>query len=72
MSMASAHVGGETGFSLWAGMVQVPLLAVYRKWDDKSYVDWRPLSLGKPVVWCPLSSSPMEAAAKAVAFFGSV
>jgi hypothetical protein len=67
--MANGHVGGETGFSLWAGIFSVPLLACYRKWEAGKHVDWRPAEFHKPVHWCPLDTSPADAVARAMTLF---
>jgi len=63
ISMAQAHVGGETGTSLWAPILNTPVVAVYKAWDEyvKGWTDTRPLSFGKPVIRFPLNSNPGDA-----------
>jgi hypothetical protein len=60
ISMAQAHVGGETGTSLWAPIFGTPIVAVYKAWDEyvKGWTDTRPMSFGSPVIRCPLNSAP--------------
>lgn len=53
ISNAVVHVGGATGTTLWAPILGVPVVAVYRGWSGGFY-ETRPLSFGKPVVYSPL------------------
>jgi hypothetical protein len=57
VSQASVHIGGMTGFTIWAPIFKVPTVAVYRKWyelEENGSIDERPFSFGALVVWSPL------------------
>lgn len=55
MRRAAWHVGGETGLTLWAPMLNVPTAALYRTWQRRAdHLETRPMTFGKPVVWVPL------------------
>jgi hypothetical protein len=68
ISKARAHLGGETGTTLWAPILGVPTLALYRQWGiyrctPFGVLDVRPNSFGRPVVWGRLGG-PVEEIAK--------
>ncbi len=57
---AAVYIGGETGLTLWAGLMRTPVVACYRYWDPTWYknarrgLDTRPISAGATVQWvCP-------------------
>lgn len=60
VSRATAHVGGETGVTIWAPIFKVPTLALYKKWRgwEKNYLDVRPISFGAPVMPAALCVAP--------------
>lgn len=61
ISLAKEHIGGETGTTLWAPMLGVPTLALYRNWfSSGSHMDVCPISFGNPVVWGRLGSDVRE------------
>jgi len=71
MSLAKAHIGGETGTTLWAPIFGVPTLALYRCWFlPGARLDVCPISFGKPVVWGRLGSDAREIEEKAVVLAG--
>lgn len=58
---ASAHIGGETGLSLWASMFNVPTVAVYSYWHPTSGhfpMDCRPIPFKAPVEHALLGGRP--------------
>lgn len=63
VSQASVHVGGMTGFTIWAPVFRIPTVAVYRRWHElaaNGSIDERPFSFGEPVVWAPLEGDTDE------------
>jgi len=60
ISKAAAHVGGETGTTIWAPIFKIPTVAVYQQWDswETKHLDVRPISFGAPVVHAQLSGDP--------------
>ena len=71
VSKATVHVGGETGFTIWAPIFQVPTLAVYRKWKgwETDQLDVRPISFGAPVVHAQLLGDPAEVVRRGMALW---
>ena len=60
ISMATAHVGGETGTTLWAPIFNIPTAAAYLHWGDTGGhfpMDCRPMQFEKPVRHIPLNGS---------------
>jgi hypothetical protein len=60
MSLSSAHLGGETGLTLWSAMFKRPTLAAYSYWSSTMGhfpMDCRPISLGAPVEHVPLGGN---------------
>ena len=61
---AATHVGGETGTSLWAPVLQTPTVALYRHWGHQrgksTPTDTRPMSFGKPVVFSKLGGDATQ------------
>jgi hypothetical protein len=51
IKQATVFVGGETGLTIWAPIVQTATVAAYAKWDEwnNHRLDVRPVSFGKPV-----------------------
>lgn len=67
ISMAQAHVGGETGTTIWAPIFGVPTLALYHRWGIHNrttfgVIDVRPNSFGRPVIWGRLGGAVEEIA----------
>lgn len=54
---AAVYIGGETGMTLWAGLMRVPTVAVYAYWDKgwwkntRRGLDTRPIGTGQPIAW---------------------
>jgi hypothetical protein len=66
ISMAAVHVGGETGTTLWAPILNIPTAAVYIHWGDTGGhfpMDCRPMQFEKPVRHIPLNGSSATGAA---------
>jgi hypothetical protein len=62
VSKATAHVGGETGVTIWAPIFKIPTVAVYRQWEgwEREHLDVRPISFGAPVAHAQLLGEPAE------------
>jgi ADP-heptose:LPS heptosyltransferase len=61
ISMAEAHIGGETGTTLWAPIFNIPTLGVYTHWGDTGGhfpMDCRPMPFEKQVRHLPLNGNP--------------
>jgi ADP-heptose:LPS heptosyltransferase len=61
ISMAEAHIGGETGTTLWAPIFNVPTIGVYLHWGDTGGhfpMDCRPMPFGSQVRHMSLNGSP--------------
>jgi hypothetical protein len=75
-SLGRCHVGGTTGLTLWASIVQAPVVAAYRHWDrawDKDAargMDVRPGCFGAALTRVSLEC-PVDEAADAVRQIGS-
>lgn len=52
---AHVHIGGETGLTLWAAILGVPIAAVYKFWGIMNRMDYRPIPFGAPIEPCKLS-----------------
>lgn len=68
MSMSTAHLGGETGLTLWSAMFRRPTLAAYSYWSPTSGhfpMDCRPIPMGAPVEHVPLGGNIKYALEKA-------
>lgn len=63
---ATLHVGGATGTTIWAPILHVPTVAVYKTWASTGTTDVRPISFGKPVIFSPLSDSPASTAERII------
>jgi hypothetical protein len=78
MSKSAGHFGGETGLTLWAGVLQLPLAAAYRYWEPPwpknaaRGMDTRPAGAGAPVVCVPLGCDPQAAADSLLSTIGKV
>jgi hypothetical protein len=53
---SKAHIGGETGLTLWAAILGVPIMAVYKFWGIMNRMDYRPIPFGAPIEPCKLSA----------------
>jgi hypothetical protein len=64
LSCARMHVGGDTGFTHWAAVFGVPIVACYAHWhaNDHGNTDYRPVPFKAPVVFAQLKGAPEEAA----------
>jgi hypothetical protein len=66
---ATLHVGGATGTTIWAPILKVPTVAVYKSWGSTGITDVRPISFGKPVIFSPLSDSPASTAERIISAY---
>ena len=66
---ATLHVGGATGTTIWAPILKVPTVAAYVSWSSTASTDVRPISFGRPVIFSPLSDSPVGTAERIIATF---
>jgi hypothetical protein len=66
---ATMHVGGATGTTIWATILRVPTVAVYKTWTSTGMTDVRPISFGKPVLFSPLSDSPASTAERIISAY---
>lgn len=57
ISKACVHIGGETGLTLWAPILGIPTVAVYKFWGSMNHMDSRPIPFGSPVEYCQLNGS---------------
>lgn len=64
ISMASAHIGGETGFTLWSCIFGVPTIGLLAPQADEPLWDTGPISFGAPAGRIPLHISAKEASAR--------
>ena len=69
---ATMHVGGATGTTIWAPILHVPTVAVYKTWVSTGSTDVRPIGFGKPVIFSPLSDSPASTAERIVLAYKQV
>jgi hypothetical protein len=68
LSMSAAHLGGETGLTLWSAMFRRPTLAAYSRWGTTTShfpMDCRPIPMGAPVEHVPLGGDAKHVLAKA-------
>jgi hypothetical protein len=69
---AALHVGGATGTTIWAPILHVPTVAIYKVWTSTGVTDVRPISFGKPVIFSPLSDSPASTAERIISVYKQV
>lgn len=61
---SAVYIGGETGMTLWAALMGVPVVAAYNYWhipwskNQQRNLEVRPISAGAPVVWSYPPSGP--------------
>lgn len=67
-SRSALYVGGETGLTLWAAALRVPVLALYRTWATGKQ-DVRPRSFGAAVNFCALDTPVAAIAQRAIVAF---
>ncbi len=76
MARSSLHLGAETGFTLWASVFGVPLLAAYRFWrqskdGDRNIADFRPLPFSSWVLPVGLGGSVDDVAKQITSRFST-
>jgi len=72
INQACLHLGGETGLTLWAGILKTPLVALYRNWSLSGKLDFRPISFGAPVLYYSLDGTGEEASLIANGLFSKL
>jgi len=58
IAKASMHVGGATGTTIWAPILKVPTVAIYRSWGPTGGSDVRPIGFGRSIIYSPLQDTP--------------